>query len=64
MATDVQQLIETKKFSPEEIAARAGEIYDTRATVLVEDSSGVRSSNGKHYAKFYVPVGMLEPVEE
>ena len=35
-----------------------------RATVLVEDSSGVRYSDGKHYAKFYVPVGMLEPVEE
>ena len=34
-----------------------------RATVLVEDPTGVRYSNGKHYAKFYVPVPMLEPVE-
>ncbi len=35
-----------------------------RATVLVEDSGGERYSDGKHYAKFYVPVGMLEPVED
>ncbi len=34
-----------------------------RATVLVEDRGGVRYSNGKHYAKFYVPVQMLEAVE-
>ena len=31
-----------------------------RATVLVEDSRGVRYSDGRCYAKFYVPVGMLE----
>lgn len=35
-----------------------------RATVLVEDPNGVRYSDGKRYAKFYVPVGMLEKVEE
>ena len=35
-----------------------------RSTVLVEDSSGKRFSDGKRYAKFYVPVGMLKPVEE
>lgn len=29
MATDVQQLIETKKSSPEDIAAKTREIYDT-----------------------------------
>ena len=29
MATDVQQFIQTKKSSPEEIAARTREIYDT-----------------------------------
>jgi hypothetical protein len=29
MATDVQQLIETKKYSPEDIAANTREIYDT-----------------------------------
>lgn len=31
-----------------------------RATILVEDSRGPRYSDGKRYAKFYVPVGMLE----
>ena len=31
-----------------------------RATVLVEDARGVRYSDGRRYAKFYVPVGMLE----
>ncbi len=35
-----------------------------RATVLVEDPRGVRYADGKHYAKFYVPVGLLEAVEE
>ena len=34
-----------------------------RATVLVEDERGQRYSNGKHYAKFYVPVQSLEAVE-
>jgi hypothetical protein len=34
-----------------------------RATVLVEDGQGLPYSNGKHYAKFYVPVQMLEAVE-
>lgn len=34
-----------------------------RATVLVEDRRGVRYSDGKHYAKFYVPVHLLEPAE-
>jgi hypothetical protein len=34
-----------------------------RATVLVEDGTGRRYSDGKHYAKFYVPVQMLEAVE-
>ena len=34
-----------------------------RATVLVEDPSGRRYTDGKHYAKFYVPVQMLEAVE-
>lgn len=31
-----------------------------RATILVEDASGPRYSDGKRYAKFYIPVGMLE----
>jgi hypothetical protein len=31
-----------------------------RATVLVEDARGVRYTNGKHYAKYYVPVQMLK----
>lgn len=30
-----------------------------RATVLVEDPSGVRYSDGKSYLKFYIPVSML-----
>ncbi len=34
-----------------------------RATVLVEDDRGQRYTNGKHYAKFYVPVQSLEAVE-
>lgn len=34
-----------------------------RATVLVEDRSGQRYADGKHYAKFYVPVQLLEAVE-
>lgn len=33
-----------------------------RATVLVEDPKGPRYTNGKHYAKFLVPVDLLEPV--
>ncbi|MCO6458647.1 MAG: hypothetical protein J5I93_25350 [Pirellulaceae bacterium] len=32
-----------------------------RATVLVEDLRGARYSDGKRYAKFYVPLSMLEP---
>ena len=34
-----------------------------RATVLVEDGRGERYSNGRHYAKFYVPLHLLEVVE-
>jgi len=34
-----------------------------RATVLVEDRRGEQYSDGKRYAKFYVPVQMLEAVE-
>jgi hypothetical protein len=34
-----------------------------RATVLVEDRQGQRYSNGKHYAKFYIPVQLLKAVE-
>ena len=34
-----------------------------RATVLVEDRRGVPYSDGKHYAKFYVPVQLLEAIE-
>jgi hypothetical protein len=34
-----------------------------RATVLVEDRQGERYSDGKHYAKFYVPVQLLEALE-
>ena len=33
-----------------------------RATVLVEDPKGERYSDGKHYAKFYIPISWLEPV--
>ncbi|MCA9141803.1 MAG: hypothetical protein KDB05_03415 [Planctomycetales bacterium] len=35
-----------------------------RATVLVEDSRGVRYTDGKRYAKFYVPVAQLKPVND
>jgi len=34
-----------------------------RATVLVEDRQGERYSDGKHYAKFYVPVRLLKTVK-
>jgi hypothetical protein len=34
-----------------------------RATVLVEDPRGEPYSNGKRYAKFYVPVQLLEAIE-
>jgi hypothetical protein len=34
-----------------------------RATVLVEDRRGQRYSDGKRYAKFYVPVQLLEVIE-
>jgi hypothetical protein len=34
-----------------------------RATVLVENACGKRFSDGKHYAKFYVPVQLLQAVE-
>lgn len=34
-----------------------------RATVLVEDPRGAPYTDGRRYAKFYVPVGMLEKVE-
>jgi hypothetical protein len=30
-----------------------------RATVLVEREGGMRYSDGKHYAKFYVPISLL-----
>ncbi len=33
-----------------------------RATVLVEDSQGDRYSDGKQYAKFYIPLDILRPV--
>ena len=33
-----------------------------RATVLVEDSQGVRYSNGKRYSKFYVPLDHLQAI--
>ncbi len=35
-----------------------------RATVLVEDTHGVEYTDGKRYAKFYVPVGLLKPVDQ
>ena len=33
-----------------------------RATILVEDPSGMRYSDGKHYMKFYIPLDHLQPV--
>jgi hypothetical protein len=33
-----------------------------RVSVLVEDTSGEKYSNGMRYKKYYVPIGMLEPV--
>ena len=34
-----------------------------RATVLVEDRRGQRYDDGKHYAKFYVPLRLLKAVK-
>ena len=34
-----------------------------RATVLIEDEFGESYSDGKSYKKFYIPLGMLKPVE-
>ena len=34
-----------------------------RATVLVPDPKGVRYSDGRRYAKYYVPLGALQPPE-
>jgi hypothetical protein len=31
-----------------------------RATVLVEDPGGIRYSDGKRYAKYYIPISWLE----
>lgn len=33
-----------------------------RATILVEDPSGERYSNGKRYLKYYVPIQQLRPI--
>ncbi len=33
-----------------------------RATVLVEDDNSPLYSDGKRYARFYIPLGMLEPL--
>ena len=35
-----------------------------RATVLVEDRRGTPYNDGKRYAKYYVPVGLLKAVEK
>lgn len=35
-----------------------------RATVLVEDDRGEKYTNGKRYTKFYVPVNLLQPVQD
>ena len=35
-----------------------------RATVLVEDRRGIPYTDGKRYTKFYVPVGLLKPVND
>ena len=35
-----------------------------RATVLVEDSDGLKYSDGKRYAKYYVPLPLLRPADK
>lgn len=35
---------------------------NTRATVLVESATGVRYTDGKTYAKFYIPLAELRPL--
>ena len=34
-----------------------------RVSVLVEDTSGSKYSNGMRYKKYYVPIGMLKPLD-
>jgi hypothetical protein len=35
-----------------------------RATVLVDDEQGTRYTDGRRYKKFYIPLSMLEPVDD
>ena len=35
-----------------------------QATVLVDDDGGIRYSDGRRYAKFYVPVETLKPLQQ
>lgn len=46
------------RFEGRQLVGRVNRITK-RATVLVEDPNGRRYSDGKHYAKFYIPAAML-----
>ena len=49
------------EFEGRRLVGRINRIH-RRATVLVADSKGQRYSDGKQYAKFYVPLEALEPL--
>jgi hypothetical protein len=51
------------RFDDRELMGRINRITK-RATILVESSSGLRYSDGKRYEKYYVPVKLLERVED
>lgn len=48
------------QFDGQRLVGRVNRIHH-RATVLVERSDGMRYSDGKMYAKYYVPLDLLKP---
>lgn len=49
------------EFEGKQLRGRVNRI-NQRATVLVEDSHGQLYSDGRRYAKFYVPINQLSPI--
>jgi hypothetical protein len=51
------------RFEEREMSGRVNRITK-RATVLVEDPAGVPYSDGLRYKAYYVPIGLLQPLEK
>jgi hypothetical protein len=51
------------RFEERELSGRVNRITK-RATVLVEDPAGVPYSDGLRYKTYYVPIGLLQPLEK